>query len=121
MPTVEEIAGWVRRLDRQQQARLLRLVPELETVKTEKTSETAAPLESDVEAALSYFREAMASFSDARPMQDDDPFIGGLTVGEFFALPEAEQEHLWNEAHLQAEKELGQREFPVRPDAMPPR
>jgi len=39
------------------------------------------------------------------PMQDDDLFLGGLTVGEFFALPEAEQDRIWEEAHGASERQ----------------
>jgi hypothetical protein len=66
--------------------------------------------EADVEAALTYLRERAATFPDARPMQLDDPFLADLTVGQFLALPEEEQARLWDEAHAEAEKELGQRE-----------
>lgn len=116
-PTVEEIATMVRRLDRRDQRRLLRLVPELKSVPADDTPETPSAVHYDVKATLAYFYEKMAALPDARPMQDDDPFIEGLTVGEFFALPDEEQERLWDQAHLKAEKELGDREYPVRPDA----
>ena len=33
-------------------------------------------------------------------MQDNDTFAGGLTVGEFFTLPEPEQDRIWHKAHL---------------------
>jgi hypothetical protein len=32
-------------------------------------------------------------------MTDDDPFIAGLSVGQFFALSEEQQIQIWNQAH----------------------
>jgi hypothetical protein len=47
-----------------------------------------------------YVRQEMASLgSEYRPMQASDPFIDGLSVKEYFALPDAEQERLWAEQH----------------------
>ena len=54
-------------------------------------------------------------------MQDDDIFIGGLTVADFFALPEQEQDRLWREAHAEVERAQDQPERSVKPDALPAR
>lgn len=51
-------------------------------------------------------------------MQDDDPFLGGLPVAAFFALPEVEQDRIWNQAHVEAERAVGDYEQPVRKDAL---
>jgi len=64
----------------------------------------------------------MTSLPDSRPMRDDDPFIADLTVGEFFALPEARQKRLWDEAHRKAARELETTdEQLVRSDTLPAR
>lgn len=120
--SVEQVAKLVRQLDRHEQARLLRLVPELREVSIVHEPEVTPEspwTSSDVAEALADFRARMAKLPDSRPMRDDDPFIAGLTVAEFFALPEEEQERLWDEAHLEADRELGSnRERSVRPDAL---
>jgi len=70
---------------------------------------------------LAHFDHKFDTLPERRPLQDDDPFLGGLTVAEFFALPEAEQARVWNQAHLEAERELEGYEQPVRGDALPAR
>ena len=54
-------------------------------------------------------------------MQDRDPFLGGLTVAAFFALPEVEQDRVWSQAHAEAEREIGAYEQLVREDVLPAR
>lgn len=43
-------------------------------------------------------------------MQDEDAFLGGMTVGEYFALPEAERERIWNELYAEAIASAQERE-----------
>jgi hypothetical protein len=66
-----------------------------------------------------YIRKEMAALgSEYRPMQANDPFIGGLSVKEYFALPDAEQERLWTEQHRMGIDDFNERE--ARPDAQVP-
>ncbi|MFQ5858290.1 MAG: hypothetical protein ACE5LU_22020 [Anaerolineae bacterium] len=113
---VEQVARLIHRFDRRQKARLLQLVPELQTIRAEEADIPAEQAE-----LMAYFRRKLEALPERRPMQDDDPFVGGLTVAEFFALSEEEQARIWDEAHAEAERELGSREQPVRPDAVPAR
>jgi len=53
--------------------------------------------------------------NEYRSMQANDPFIGGLSVKEYFALPDAEQERLWAEQHRMDIDDFEERD--VRPDA----
>jgi hypothetical protein len=39
-------------------------------------------------------------------MSDDDEFVGGLTVGDYFALPEQERDKLWEKWEDEANKKL---------------
>lgn len=65
-------------------------------------------------------KEMAALGSEYRPMQANDPFIGGLSVKEYFALPDAEQEQLWAEQHQMDIDDFEERD--VRLDAtIPPR
>lgn len=113
---VVQVARLIHRFDRRQKAHLLQLVPELQTIRPEEADIPAEQAE-----LMAYFRRKMEALPERRPMRDDDPFLGGLTVAEFFALPEAEQARIWDEAHAEAERELGSREQPVRSDAVPAR
>lgn len=113
---VEQVAWLIRSLDRWQKVRLLQLVPELYTIWPEKTSISAGQ-----EELLAYFDPKFDALPERRPMRDDDSFLGGLTVAQFFTLPEVEQAHVWNQAHFEARRELGNYEQPVRADALPAR
>jgi len=113
---VEQVARLIRRFDRRQKARLLQLVPELRDIRPEE-----AAILPGQEALLAYFGRKLEALPERRPMQDNDPFLGELTVAEFFALPEEEQARLWNQAHTEAEHDLGSHEQPVRSDALPAR
>lgn len=99
---VENIALQIHNFTRQQKIRLLQLVPELRTIPTEETDIPPEQLE-----LIAYFQKQVDALPENRPMPDDAIFMRDVTVGEFFALPEREQAHLWEEAHREAEKELG--------------
>ena len=47
----------------------------------------------------------------AVPPSDEDPFIGGLTVGEYLALSDEEQEKLWDELYAKASAELDKEDY----------
>lgn len=113
---VEQVARLIHSFDRQQKARLLQLVPELQTIRPEE-----AGIPAGQEELLTYFDRKLDTLPECSPMQDDDPFLAGLTVSEFFALPEAEQARIWDQAHIEAERKLGNYEQPVRSDALPAR
>ena len=113
---LEQLARLIRRLDRRQKATLLQLVPELQTIRPDELAVTAG--QNDL---LTYFDAKIAALSDARPLRDNDLYLGGLTVAEFFAAPEAEQARIWDAAHTEAFKALGDYEHPVHPTAVPTR
>jgi hypothetical protein len=107
---VEQVAALIRRMTPKERAQLVELVPELRH---------EASLPTGQRDLIDYFSSKLEALPSAPLMRDEDPFIGGLSVREFFALPEKEQARLWDEAHARAEAELGSRERPVRPDALP--
>jgi len=113
---LEQIARLIRRLDRRQKALLLRMVPELQTIPPEEVEILA-----EQTALLAYFDVRFAALSEARPLRDNDPFLGGLTVAEFFAAPEMEQARIWEQAHAEAVRALATYEHPVRANALPAR
>lgn len=111
---LEQLARLIRRLDRRQKALLLQLVPELQTIRLDKSERFAA--QSDL---LAYFGAKLAALPDARALRDDDPFLGGLTVAEFFATLEAEQARLWDAAHVEALQALADYEHPIHSHTLP--
>ena len=108
VPTrVRQIAKLIRQMDSEERRWLLQLVPELAPA---RISESQKEL-------YAYFEPRLQRLADVHPMTDDDPFVAGLSVGQFFALPEEQQLQVWNKAHAKAEHELSDREFtsgPVR-------
>jgi hypothetical protein len=113
---VEQVARLIRAFDQEQMAQLLELVPQLHTIQLQKVSISSEQVE-----LMAYYDHQLETLPEYPPMQDDDLFLGGLTVGEFFALPEAEQDRIWEEAHIEVERQLENQEQPVRPDALPAR
>lgn len=93
---LEQLARLIRRLDRRQKARLLQLAPELQTIRPDEAALPAG--QNDL---LAYFDAKIAALPEAHPWQDGAPFLGGLTVAEFFAAPEAEQARIWDAAHTE--------------------
>lgn len=112
-PTVEKIARLIKLFDTHQKAKLLRLVPELQWIQPETIE-----IPKEQGELLAHFYNKIDTLSEARPMQDDDIFLNGLTVAEFFALPEAEQDRLWHEAHAASERELTHQERMGELDAL---
>lgn len=113
---LEQLARLIRRLDRRQKAVLLQLVPELQTIRPDEATLPAGQRD-----LLAYFDAKIAALPDTPPLRDDDPFLGGLTVAEFFAAPEAEQARIWDAAHAKALRALATYEHPVQPSALPAR
>ena len=114
-PSVEKMAQQIQSLTRQQKARLLQLVPDLQTIQPEEAEIPDEQLE-----LIAYFDCEMETLP-GRHMQDDDIFIAGLTITEFSVLPEREKARLWKEEHLDVEQELGYHEQEIRSDAVPAR
>jgi hypothetical protein len=64
-------------------------------------------------------REQMAPYEhQTRPTQDEDEFLGDVSVAAYFDLPEAERERIWNELYATAIETL--EEHQVKSDAVVP-
>jgi hypothetical protein len=118
---IERVARIIREMSAEEKGYLVYLVPELREVKPLKPPEQ--PLRPSEE-FLEQLRQEMLEARGGVPPSDDEPFIGGLTRGEFYRLPEEEQEAIWDEVWAQAEAEVEKsieadyREHPVKPDAL---
>jgi hypothetical protein len=119
--SVERVARIIREMSAEEKRYLVYLVPELREVKPLKPPEQ--PLRPSEE-FLAQLRQEILEARGGVPPSDDEPFIGGLTRGEFYRLPEEEQEAIWDEVWAQAEAEVEKsieadyREHPVKPDAL---
>jgi len=118
---IERVARIIREMSAEEKRYLVYLVPELREVEPLKPAEQ--PLRPSKE-FLAQLRQEMLEARGGVPPSDDEPFIGGLTRGEFYRLPEEEQEAIWDEVWAQAEAEVEKsieadyREHPVKPDAL---
>lgn len=106
---VRQVARLIRSMSDQERRWLVQALPELRQAPSPQAD------------LMAHFQPRLDALQGARPMTDADPFVGGLSVGEFFALPENEQARLWSRAHAQAENEIEPRERPVHSSAMPAR
>lgn len=115
--SVERIARIIREMSAKEKGHLVYLVPELREVEPLKPPEL--PLRPSAE-FLEQLRQEILGARGGAPPSDEDPFIGGLTVGEYLALSDEEQEKLWDELYAQASAELDKEnyEHPVKPDAL---
>jgi hypothetical protein len=107
---VKQAATLIRRFTSEELRQLTMLVPELELAEREKRLS---------EAAQAYYHRELEQLGEAYPpLGDDEPFVGELTVSEYFALPEEEQERLWNAEFVMDIDDFEEHE--VHPDAYLP-
>ena len=90
-PRVVAVARILRRFSRSELTQLVELVPALRKVQPEVE-----------EALVTHFRQLGLEQRGGRPASPDDPFIGGLTYAEYFALSESEQDALWDRLFTEA-------------------
>jgi hypothetical protein len=108
---VLQVAKLVRLLSQGEIRELIRLVPELQAER-EVVAEKR-------ESLVRWAREQMAPYEhQMRPMQEEDMFLGDMSVQAYFNLPEAERERVWNELYATAIETVKERE--VKSDAVIP-
>lgn len=125
--TVEEVADIIKRWGQTEWQRLLDLVPalgEMALTKNQVPSNGSAPpaprrvrTVEEAEASVEALRAEILANPNYKPIPRDTPFLGGFTLGEYFALPEDEQDQIWNEAEAEFDwDEL--EEVEVSPDVL---
>lgn len=90
--TVEQIAIAVRRMTRADQQHLLDLVPDLRQLARRPPARTAAEASDNVAA----FREEVLAALGGQRLSPDEPFLNGLTLGQYDALSDDEKASLWD-------------------------
>ena len=114
---VERVARIIREMSAEEKRYLIYLVPELREVEPLKPPvQSLRPSEEFLEQLRQEILEARGGVLPS----DEDPFIGRLTVGEYLALSDEEQEKLWDELYAKASEELDKEDYehPVKPDAL---
>jgi len=107
---VEKVAKAVQVFTTEELAQLVSLVPQLREVE---------PLGEG--AATRYFQRELLTRRRGKPPGADEPFIGGLTYGEYLALSEEEETVFWDELFQKEEMEIDDlKEHDVRSDARVP-
>ena len=111
-PRVQQVAHLIQQFTPQEIGQLVELVPSLRRPAQEKRVRYEIVGQDMREYML---KELTALGDEYRPMQADDPFVGGMRVEEFFGLPEEEQARLWDEQYQMEIDDFEERD--VRPDA----
>lgn len=107
---VRQAATLIQRFTVEELRQLTALVPELELAERGRRLSEAAQV---------YYHQKLEQLGETYPpLGDDEPFVGGLTVSQYFALPEEEQERLWNAEFAMDIDDFEEHE--VHPDAYIP-
>lgn len=109
---VEQIAIAVRQMTRADQQHLLDLVPDLRQLIRQPPARTSAEASDNVRA----FREEVLAALGGQLLSLNEPFLNGLTLGQFDALPDAEKSDLWDRLAQVNPMEMDEAE--VSPDAL---
>lgn len=110
--SVEQIAAVIKQMNPTEQQRLLSMVPNLRQIATQSLPRTP----DQAQAAVAHWREEVMAALDHQPLSPDDPFLGGLTLAQYHALPDEEKARLWDEWANVDMMELEEQE--VSPDAL---
>jgi hypothetical protein len=109
---VVQVARLIRGLSPEEREQLQALVPELQRAPKVK------PL-IDKGGLRDYIQQELAKVGgESPPLTEADQFLSGLTVGEYFALPDEDRERIWNEEHTMDIEDF--EEHDVKPDARVP-
>ena len=110
--SVEQIAATIKQMDQDGQRRLLDLVPDLRRIAIQSFSRTGE----QAQAAVARLQKEVLAALDNQPLSPDEPFLGGLTLGQYHALSEKEKNRLWDGCETTDLMQLDERE--VNPDAL---
>jgi len=109
---VVQVARLIRGLSPEEREQLKALVPELQRP-------PEAKLLIDQGGLRDYIQQELAKVGgEYPPLTEADPFLGGLTVGEYFALSDEERERIWNKEHAMEIEDFEERD--VKPTAYVP-
>jgi len=112
--SLEQVAALIKRMRPQDRQQLLTMVPELADDALQQKR-----LLDDAHQSVEQLRLELLDELGGQPLSPDEPFLGGLTLGQYLDLPEAQRAKLWDGWSAIDLEEL--EELEVRPDAVPAR
>ncbi len=107
--SVEQIAVVIKQMDLNDQRRLLELVPTLQQAARQLPVRT----EEQTDTNLSRLQAEVLAAVDNQPLSADEPFLGGLTLKQYHALPEEKKAALWEASGVDNLLELEEQEVAV--------
>lgn len=110
--SVEQLAAAIRHMSPADRQRLLDLVPELRQAATQLPPRMLDEARASVERVQTEVAQVLAG----QCLSPDEPFVDGLSLGQYLDLPEEERACLWNVWANVALDEVEERD--VRPDAL---
>lgn len=112
--SLEQVAALIKRMHPEDRQRLLAMVPELtaEAIKQEKLLDEA-------NRTVAELKQELLVELGGEPLSSDEPFLDGLTLGQYLELSEAERAKLWDEWSEIALEDI--EEVEVLPNALPAR
>jgi hypothetical protein len=111
--SVEQIAVAIKQMSREDQRRLLQLVPDLSKVANEQPTRTIEQAQENIENLRVQVLAALGN----QPLSPDEPFLGGLTIAQYDALTEQAKDALWDQ--LAGVDLMEMEEVEVNADALP--
>jgi len=90
--SVEQIAVAIKQMNREEQRRLLKLVPDLSQAASEPPVRTIEEAQEHIE----QLRVQVLATLGNQPLSPDEPFLGGLTIAQYDALTEQAKDELWD-------------------------
>ena len=109
--SLEQVAALIKRMRSSDRLKLLTMVPELAADAIQRQK-----LLDDAHQTVEQLKQELLEELGGQPLSPDEPFLGGLTLGQYLDLPEAERAKLWEEWSAIDLEEL--EELEVRPDAV---
>lgn len=113
--SLEQIGAVIRRMSREEQRRLLDLVPDLRKAALQTPNRT----EGQARETVLRLQEEIRADLGGELLSPEEPFLGAMLLGEYLALPEEEKSTLWNTWADADPAELEERE--ISPHALPAR
>ena len=112
--SLEQVATLIKRMHPEDRQRLLAMVPELaaEAIKQEKLLDEA-------NRTVAELKQKLLVELGGEPLSSDEPFLDGLTLGQYLELSETERAKLWDKWSEVALEDI--EEVEVRPNALPAR
>ena len=112
--SLEQVAALIKRMHPEDRQRLLAMVPELtaEAIKQEKLLDEA-------NRTVAELKQELLVELGGEPLSSNEPFLDGLTLGQYLELSEAERAKLWDTWSEVALEDIEEVEVP--PNALPAR